>query len=71
MGIVTEYYRTRKDGVVLVRTYSDAGKLLERDGVLYQEAIDPESSGRVYSESDEVEELSAEEALEILTGGTV
>ena len=71
MGIVTEYYKTRPDGVVLVRTYSDAGKLLERDGVLYQEAIDPESGGRVYSESDEVEALSAEEALEILTGGTV
>ena len=49
--IVTEFYRTREDGVRLVRTYSDAGKLIERDGVLYEEAIDPEDSGRVYVET--------------------
>lgn len=67
--IVTEFYMTRSDGVRLVRTYSDAGKLLERDGVLYEEAIDPEDSGRVYTESDVDVELSAEEALDILTGG--
>ena len=71
MGIVTEYYKTRTDGAVLVRTYSDAGKLLVRDGVQYREAVDPEDSGRVYTESDETEALSAEEASEILTGGTV
>lgn len=52
MAIVTEYYRTRSDGVVLRRTYSDSGKMIERDGVLYSEAVDPEGSGRVYSETD-------------------
>ena len=50
--IVTEFYKTRADGVRLVRTYSDTGKLIERDGVVYEEAIDPEDSGRVYAESD-------------------
>lgn len=50
--IVTEFYKTREDGVRLVRTYSDAGKLIERDGVVYEEAIDPAGSGRTYTESD-------------------
>lgn len=67
--IVTEFYKTREDGVRLVRTYSDIGRLLERDGVVYEEAIDPEDSGRVYVESDMDEELSAEEALDIILGG--
>ena len=67
--IVTEFYRTREDGVRLVRTYSDSGKMLERDGAVYSEAIDPEASGRVYTESDVDVELTAEEALAILLGG--
>lgn len=67
--IVTEFYRTREDGVRLVRTYSDTGKMIERDGVVYEEAIDPESTGRVYTETDVEIELTAEEALDILTGG--
>ena len=67
--IVTEFYKTREDGVRLVRTYSDVGKMIERDGVVYEEAIDPEDSGMVYAESDVDVELSAEEALDILTGG--
>ena len=67
--IVTEFYKTRADGVRLVRTYSDTGKLIERDGVVYEEAIDPEDSGRVYTESEMDAELSAEEALDIILGG--
>ncbi len=67
--IVTEFYKTREDGVRLVRTYSDRGKMLERDGVVYSEAIDPEDSGRVYTESAVDVELTAEEALAIITGG--
>ena len=51
--IVTEYFRTREDGVVLNRTYSDAGMMIERDGVRYSEAIDPAELGRTYSETDE------------------
>jgi hypothetical protein len=51
--IVTEFYRTRSDGVVLNRTYSDKGMMIERDGVRYSEAIDPAECGRVYTETDE------------------
>ena len=51
--IVTEYYKTRADGVVLNRTYSDKGMMIERDGVRYSEAIDPAELGRTYTETDE------------------
>lgn len=51
--IKTEYYMTRFDGVVLNRTYSDAGMMIERDGVRYSEAIDPAELGRMYVETDE------------------
>lgn len=68
--IVTDNYETRSDGVLLVRTYSDRGRKIIRDGVAYDEAIDPSDSGRVYTESDEPTELTADEALDILTGGT-
>ena len=51
--IVTEYYRTREDGVVLNRTYSDKGMMVERDGVRYSEAIDPAELNRQYTETDE------------------
>lgn len=51
--IITEYFKTREDGVVLNRTYSDIGMVIERDGVRYDEAIDPAELGRVYIETDE------------------
>ena len=50
--IQSEYYKTRGDGVRLTRTWSDADMMIERDGVLYSEAIDPEDEGRVYTETD-------------------
>ena len=68
--IVTDNYEIRADGVLLVRTYSDLGRKIMRDGLVYDEAIDPSDSGRVYTESDEPTELTADEALDILTGGT-
>lgn len=52
MGIITEYYKTREDGVVLNRTYSDNGVMVERDGVSYSEAIDPAEFNRKYTETD-------------------
>lgn len=52
--IVTEYHLTRADGVVLNRTYSDAGYMIERDGVRYSEAVDPAELGRTYTETDEL-----------------
>ena len=58
--IITEYFRTREDGVVLNRTYSDIGMMIERDGIRYSEAIDPAELGRVYTETDEPIEVSEE-----------
>lgn len=55
--IVTEYYRTREDGVVLNRTYSDLNMMIERDGVRYSEAIDPAELNRQYTETDEPIEI--------------
>ena len=40
-------------GKVFVKTYSDAGFLIERDGVRYSEAIDPADIPREYIETDE------------------
>lgn len=50
--IITDPYMTRKDGVVLNRTYSDKNMMIERNGVLYSEAIDPANLKRVYTETD-------------------
>lgn len=43
------------NGRDFVRTYSDAGRLIERDGMKYSEAIDPAefAAERVYTETDE------------------
>lgn len=59
MAIKTEYYTTREDGVVLNRTYSDKGMMIERDGVRYSEAIDPAELNRTYTETDEPIEKEA------------
>lgn len=59
------------DGKILVRTWSDANKLIERDGVKYTEAIDPRESEREYTETDETipsEAISDSEALKIILG---
>ena len=50
--IVTETYQTNADGTVLIRTYSDIGMYIERDGVQYVDAIDPINTGRVYTETN-------------------
>lgn len=67
--IVTENYTLREDGTQLVRVYSDLGRKIVRDGVAYDEAVDPADSGREYTESTEPVQLTDAEALEILTGG--
>ena len=51
--VKTKYYTTRKDGVVLDRTYSDIGMMVEREGVRYSEAVDPDELNRQYIETDE------------------
>lgn len=62
------------DGRQFVKTYSDSGYMVERNGVRYSEAVDPAEFGRVYAETDEPiestsEDLPAEEALAIILGG--
>ena len=63
--IIVEYYKTRKDGVVLNRTYSDADMMIERDGVRYSEAIDPAELGRTYAETDEAIETEKQNVPEL------
>lgn len=52
--IITEYYKTRKDGVVLNRTYSDKGLQIRKVGTdeVYDEAIDIENAPFTYEETD-------------------
>lgn len=72
--IVKEEYKTRTDGVKLIRTYSDENrKIIQNEtGIVYAEAIDVENAPYTYSESTEViemEEMTAEEALALILGG--
>lgn len=62
-------------GRAFVKTWSDSGFMVERDGVRYSEAIDPAELGRTYTETDEPiegEELTETEqkamAYDIITG---
>lgn len=41
------------NGKAFVRTFSDSGYMVERDGVRYGEAIDPAELNRQYTETDE------------------
>lgn len=63
MAIIREFYKTRKDGVNLVRTFSDKNVYIQKDGTeeIYTEAIDVESAEYTYSET---EEPIVEEGLE-------
>ena len=38
----------------LRRTWSDTGFMIERDGAMYSEAVDPAELDRVYTETDEI-----------------
>lgn len=69
--IITEQFEI--NGRSFTRTYSDAHRYVVRDGVSYSEANDPTEFGRTYEEGDLMEEfteeLTAEDALNILLGG--
>ena len=58
----TEYLTI--NGKDYIRTWSDLDVMIERDGALYEEAIDPADSGRSYTETDQpiIHEGEAEEA---------
>lgn len=61
------------NGKPFIRTYSDSGFMVERDGIRYVEAIDPAEFGRTYTETDELAEGMTEteqkaRAYDILMG---
>lgn len=57
------------DGFQLRRTWSDAGFMIERDGVVYSEAVDPAEFDRVYTETDiPVEPESTDETISASEG---
>ncbi len=60
---------TRTNG--LIYTYSDVGKKIQKVGTdeIYETAIDLPNAGYTYAETDTDSEITAEEALEIITGG--
>ncbi len=55
--IVTEYYATRKDGVVLNRAYSNQNRYIIDNGAEYKEIIYLSSINKYFTESErEIEE---------------
>lgn len=51
-----------------IKNYSDAGMYIERDGVQYEEAVDPieYKDSRIYTETDKpIEEVEENEKKEI------
>ena len=54
-----------------IRTYSDAGRYVVRDGISYEEACDPAEFGRTYTEGDVIPDTDtdAAEILDIILGG--
>jgi len=59
------------NGVNYIKSYSDQGMMIERDGIKYAEALDPLGSDRTYVETDEPiagEQISDELALKIILG---
>ena len=43
-----------KNGRTLIRTYSDRGVYIQRDGVRYESAVDPIETGRTFTETDDI-----------------
>ena len=56
--VIVDFWRTRKDGTNLYRTYSDEGRKIAKIGTdeVYDEAIDIEGSDYIYKETDEMTE---------------
>ena len=68
--IKTETYELA--GRQFIRTFSDAGLYVVRDGVSYEEANDPAELGRTYTEGEPIPNTDTVEdkavAFDILTG---
>ena len=55
--IITEYYNTRKDGVILNRAYSNLNRYIIDNGIEYKEIIYLSSINKYFTESErEIEE---------------
>lgn len=69
MAIKKEHFEI--NGRDFIRTVSDSGRYVVRDGVSYEEANDPAELGRTYTEGDLIpdDELPEAELLIILLGG--
>ena len=52
--IKIEFFKERKDGIKLFRTYSDEGYKIQKVGTdeIYDEAIDIENNNYTYKETD-------------------
>lgn len=71
------------NGRAFIRTYSDEGRYVVRDGVSYEEAVDPADKNRTYTEGeyissgitqdviDEDADLTDEQVVSILMGGNL
>lgn len=55
----------------LRRTWSDAGFMIERDGAVYSEAVDPVEFDRVYTETETLVEPESTDEIVSVGGGTV
>ena len=65
--IIQTKFQLEEDGWVLVRTYSSRGMKIMQDGTgeIYNEAIDPEFTGRTYIETDiPIDDDTEEEPVE-------
>lgn len=69
MAIIQEYFSINERD--FIRTFSDAGRYVVRDGIIYDEACDPAEFGRTYTEGElmPVTETDAAEILDIILGG--
>ena len=72
--VIYEDYGANSQGVALTRAYSDRNMMIARDGVEYEEAIDPTELGRTYTETEhtveEITDAEYAEAGKILLGVT-
>ena len=55
----------------LRRTWSDTGFMIERDGAVYSEAVDPAEFDRIYTETVMPVESESEDEIVSVGGGTV
>lgn len=67
--IIQEHFDV--NGHDFIRTYSNSGRYVVRDGVSYSEACDPAELGRTYAEGAlmPVDDSEAAEILDIILGG--